>query len=107
MSVVHLSNENFERVVLDSENPVLIDFWAEWCGPCRMQSPIIEEVADELGDTAIVAKLNVDENPRLAQEFDVMGIPTLVAMKSGKVVARKVGVTQKKALLDMMNSVKK
>jgi thioredoxin 1 len=107
MSVVRLSNENFEQVVLDSENPVLIDFWAEWCGPCRMQSPIIEELATELESTAVIAKLNVDENPRLAQKFDVMSIPTIVAMKSGKVVARRVGVTQKKALLDMINSVKK
>lgn len=105
MPVVHLNNENFKRVA-ESENPVLIDFWAEWCGPCRRQSPILEQIAAELEGTAIVAKLNVDQNPELAEEFNVMSIPTLVAMKSGKVIVRKIGLTPKDELLDMINSAK-
>lgn len=102
MSAITINNNNFKEVVLNSEKPVLIDFWASWCGPCRMQSPIIEELADEVGESAVVGKLNVDENPEIASQFSVMSIPTLVIVKNGKVVTRKVGVTPKAALKSLL-----
>lgn len=105
MSAIHITRNNFKDVVMQSGKPVLIDFWATWCGPCRMQSPIIDELAREMGDTAVVAKLNVDDNPDLASQFSVMSIPTLVVVKNGKVVARKVGVTPKANLISLLTSV--
>jgi thioredoxin 1 len=89
MSAIDLNRNNFEEVVLNSDKTVLIDFWASWCGPCRMQAPIIEELADELEGSAVIAKLNVDENPELAAQFSVMSIPTLIFIKDGKIVGRK------------------
>lgn len=106
MSSISLNNKNFEEVVLNAEKPVLIDFWATWCGPCRMQSPVIEELADELKDSAVVAKVNVDENPELAAQFSVMSIPTLVIMKNGEIVGRRTGITPKKTLQSMLNTVR-
>ena len=105
MSAINLNRNNFEEIVLNSDKPVLIDFWATWCGPCRMQSPIIEELSNELEGSAVLAKLNVDESPELAAQFSVMSIPTLVFMKDGKIVDRKTGVTPKATLLSMLNSV--
>lgn len=104
MSAKNLKKHNFEEIVMNTDKPVLIDFWAAWCGPCRMQSPVIEELADELKDEAVVAKLNVDENPELARQFSVMSIPTLVLIKNGKVVWRESGVKPKDALLSVVNS---
>jgi thioredoxin 1 len=106
MPVVHLTNKNFKHVAIDSQKPVLIDFWAEWCAPCRRQSSIIEQLADELDGTAIVAKLDVDANPELAGQFSVMSIPTLVTMKAGKIVGSKTGVTSREELLKMISSAK-
>ena len=106
MSAINLNRSNFEEVVLNTDKPVLIDFWASWCGPCRMQSPIVEELSDELEGSAVVAKLNVDENPEIAAQFSVMSIPTLVFIKDGKIVGRRTGVTPKATLLSMLNSVK-
>jgi thioredoxin 1 len=106
MSATTLNEKNFKQVVIDSQNPVLIDFWAEWCGPCRRQSPIIEELAGELEGSATIAKLNVDENPELAAQFSVMSIPTLVIMKAGKIVERRTGVTPKEDLLNMIKSAR-
>jgi len=106
MSAINLNSNNFEQVVQNSDKPVLIDFWAVWCGPCRMQSPVIEELADELEGSAVIAKLNVDENPELAAQFSVMSIPTLIFIKDGKIVGRKTGVTPKTTLLSMLDSVK-
>lgn len=101
MSVITITNENFEQEVTKSEKPVLIDFWAPWCGPCRMVSPIVDEVATET-TTAKVAKINIDENPQLAQTFGVMSIPTLVVVKEGKVVKTQVGAQSKAAILQML-----
>jgi thioredoxin 1 len=106
MSATTLNEKNFKQVVIDSQYPVLIDFWAEWCGPCRRQSPIIEELAGELEGSATIAKLNVDENPELAAQFSVMSIPTLVIMKAGKIVERRTGVTPKEDLLNMIKSAR-
>lgn len=105
MSAINLNRNNFEEVVLNADKPVLIDFWATWCGPCRMQSPVIEELSDELEGSAVIAKLNVDENPELAAQFSVMSIPTLVIIKDGKIIGRRTGVTPKATLLSILNSV--
>ena len=102
MSVLHITKENFENEVLKSDRPVLLDFWASWCGPCRMVSPIIDEIAEETTDKKVF-KINVDEQPELAQAFGVMSIPTLVVMKDGEVVGQSVGVKSKEAILHMLN----
>ncbi len=102
MSALHITKENFENEVLKSDRPVLLDFWASWCGPCRMVSPIIDEIAEETTDKK-VCKINVDEQPELAQAFGVMSIPTLVVMKDGEVVGQSVGVKSKEAILHMLN----
>lgn len=102
MSVLHITKENFENEVLKSDRPVLLDFWASWCGPCRMVSPIIDEIAEETTDKK-VCKINVDEQPELAQAFGVMSIPTLVVMKDGEVAGQSVGVKSKEAILQMLN----
>jgi thioredoxin 1 len=104
MKVINIDKNNFKEIV-SSDKPVLIDFWAPWCGPCRMQGPIIEELAEEMGDVAIIAKLNVDENQEIASEYSVMSIPTLLIIKSGKVIAQKVGVTPKATLINLLNTV--
>lgn len=101
MSVVTLTKENFSSEVLKSDKPVLIDFWAAWCGPCRMVSPVIDEIAGEVKD-AKVGKINVDEQPQLAAQFGVMSIPTIVVMKDGKVVKQAVGVRPKSEILKML-----
>ena len=106
MSAINLRKSNFNEVVMNSEKPVLIDFWASWCGPCRMQAPVIDELAEELKGKAVVAKLNIDENPELAAQFSVMSIPTLVFIKDGKVAWRSSGLKPKAALLSALVSVK-
>ena len=103
MSVLTITKENFEDEVLKSEKPVLIDFWAEWCGPCKMLSPIVDQIAGEVTQTAKVGKVNVDEQPELASQFKVMSIPTLVMIKDGKPVATSVGVKPKDDILAMLN----
>lgn len=97
-NVVHLTSGAFEKVK-GQDKPVLIDFWAPWCGPCRMQGPILDQVSSRIGDRAIVAKVNVDEEPTLASPFGVQAIPTLVIMKGGKVVQRFTGVQQADTLV--------
>ena len=96
-----ITNENFETEVIKSDKPVLIDFWASWCGPCRMLSPVIDKIAEERADIK-VCKVNVDEQPELAQKFGVMSIPTVAAIKNGKVVNQSVGVRPKEAILAML-----
>jgi thioredoxin 1 len=103
MSVLTITKENFEDEVLKSEKPVLIDFWAEWCGPCKMLSPIVDQIAGEVTSKAKVGKVNVDEQPELASQFKVMSIPTLVMIKDGKPVATSVGVKPKNEILAMLN----
>ena len=102
MSAIVLTKANFEEEVLKTDKPVLIDFWAPWCGPCRMVSPLVDEIAHEMGETAKVAKVNVDEQPELASKFGVMSIPTLVVMKDGKVAAVSVGAKSKQAIIKML-----
>lgn len=104
MSVININKNNFKEI-LNTDKPILIDFWAPWCGPCRMQGPIIEELADEMGDEAVIAKLNVDENQEIASHYSVMSIPTLVIIKNGRVVDKKVGVTPKLTLINLLNAV--
>ena len=102
MSIVILKKENFEEEVMKSEIPVLIDFWASWCGPCKMLSPIVDEVAQELVGKVKVGKINVDEEQDLAQSFRIMSIPTLVLIKNGKVAKTSVGVVSKSEILEMV-----
>lgn len=102
MSVKTLTKDNFTTEVLQSDQAVLLDFWSPWCGPCRMVSPIVDQVAAEVDGRAKVGKVNVDEQPELAAQFGVMSIPTLVVMKQGKAVATRVGVQSKQAILNML-----
>lgn len=99
--VITVTNENFNEEVLNSEKPVLIDFWASWCGPCRMVAPILDEIAEEVPSVK-VGKINVDEQQELAVKFEVMSIPTLVLVKDGQVVNKSVGAKSKAALLDFI-----
>jgi thioredoxin 1 len=101
MSVIAITKENFNKEVLESAKPVLLDFWASWCGPCRMVSPIIDEIAAESPDIK-VGKINVDEQNELAANFNVMSIPTLVVIRDGKVVNKAVGVRPKQQILSML-----
>ena len=101
MSVITITKDNFDAEVIRSDKPVLIDFWAAWCGPCRMLSPVVDQIAGERPDVK-VGKLNVDEQPELAEQFGVMSIPTLVVMRDGKAAGRVVGVQPKGAILNML-----
>lgn len=103
MNTMKITKDNFEQEVLKSNKPVLLDFWAAWCGPCKMISPIVEEIAGEVTDTK-VGKVNIDEQPELASAFGIMSIPTLVAIKDGKVVNKMVGVRPKASILQMLAS---
>jgi thioredoxin 1 len=99
--VIHLTTEAFHQVSSHGA-PVLIDFWAPWCGPCRMQGPILDEVAKTSGDKAVIAKVNVDEEPLLASQFGVQSIPTLVVLKDGRILRRMVGVQAAHVLVDAL-----
>ena len=101
MAVINITSANFESEVLHSDKPVLLDFWATWCGPCRMLSPIVDEVAEERGAIK-VGKVNVDEQPELAGQFDVMSIPTLLVLENGKLVNRAVGARPKSGVLSLL-----
>ena len=101
MSAINVNKNNFNQEVLNSDKPVLMDFWAPWCGPCRMVVPLVEEIAEERSDIKVV-KINVDEQPELAAQFGVMSIPTLVVMKSGRIVNQAVGARPKAQILAML-----
>lgn len=102
MSALTITKDNFEQEVLKSDKPVLLDFWAAWCGPCRMVSPVIDEIAEEM-TSAKIGKVNVDEQPELASVFQVMSIPTLAVIKDGKVVNSTVGVKAKAEIIRMLD----
>ena len=102
MSVQTITRENFDETVLQSDRPVLVDFWAEWCGPCRMVSPIVDEIAEERNDI-VVGKVNVDEQGELAMQFGVMSIPTLLVFKGGKLVQTAVGARPKDEILALLD----
>ncbi len=101
MSVIVLNNDNFDSEVLKSDKPVLVDFWASWCGPCRMVSPIVDEIAEE-NDDIKVCKVNVDENQELAAKYSVMSIPTLIVFKDGKIANQMVGAKPKNQIIAMI-----
>ena len=101
MSVITITKENFDTEVMASDKPVLLDFWAEWCGPCRMISPMVDEIAEETA-SAKVGKINVDEQPALAARFGVMSIPTLAVVKGGNVVSTMVGARPKEDILKLL-----
>ena len=101
MAVITITKENFEQEVLQSAKPVLLDFWASWCGPCRMLSPVVDEVAEERTDVK-VGKVNVDEQPELAGQFGVMSIPTLLVFEQGKLVSQAVGARPKASVLELL-----
>ena len=101
MSVVNINMNNFQEEVLNSEKPVLLDFWASWCGPCRMVGPILDEIAAERSDIK-VAKVNVDEQPELASKYKIMSIPTLMVLREGKVVNQALGARPKNQILAML-----
>ena len=101
MSAIQVNKDNFQEVVLNSDKPVLVDFWANWCGPCRMVAPVLEEIANERSDVK-VCKINVDEEPELAGRYNVMSIPTLLVVKEGQVVNQAVGARPKSQILSLL-----
>ena len=103
MAVLHLDGEEFVKTIKTSDKPVLVDFWAPWCGPCRMLAPILEEVEQDLGSKITVAKVNVDENQELAQQFQIMSIPAMMIFKGGKAVDSMVGLMPKDRIVAYLN----
>jgi thioredoxin 1 len=102
---LEITDANFEEVVLKSSQPVLVDFWAEWCGPCRMLGPIIEELSSDYSEKAVIAKLDVDTNQKFAAQFGVRNIPTVLIFKDGELVNRQVGVSQKNVYADYIDAL--
>ena len=101
MSVININKNNFQEEVMNSTKPVLLDFWASWCGPCRMVSPVVDEIAEERSDIK-VGKINVDEEPELASQFQIMSIPTLMVIKDGKVTYKAMGARPKSQILALL-----
>jgi len=107
MSEIEITDGNFEKEVLQSDLPVLVDFWAPWCGPCRMVAPVVEEIAKEYAGRLKVGKLNTDENQKVAAQYGIMSIPTLMIFKDGKVVDKLIGAQPKEAIVGKLDSVLK
>lgn len=105
MAAITLTDQNFEQVVMSTDKPVVIDFWAEWCGPCRMISPIIAEMAEEYKDRAVVCKLDVDSNPQTAMRFKIRNIPTVLFVKKGEIVDKQVGAVPKAMLVKKLEAL--
>ena len=105
MGIAKVSDQSFEDDVIKASTPVLVDYWAEWCGPCKQIAPALEEIASEMDGRVSVAKLNIDENPQTPQKYGVRGIPTLMLFKDGQVAATKVGALAKGKLVDWLESV--
>jgi len=102
---LEITDANFEETVLNSGKPALVDFWAVWCGPCRMVGPIVEELATEYGDKAVIGKVDVDNNPEIAQKYGIRNIPTILFIKDGEVVDKQVGATPKATLAEKIDSM--
>ncbi len=102
--IVHVSDSSFEQDVLKSNIPVLLDFWAEWCGPCKMIAPILDQIAAEYAGKVLVAKMNVDENPKTPMKFSVRGIPTLILFKNGQLQGQKIGAVRKADVAAFLDS---
>ncbi len=102
MSVTELNKDNFEKEVMEANVPVLIDFWASWCGPCRMMSPVIDKIAEEMGEKLKVCKVNVDENHELAEKYEIMTIPAFIVIKNGAESGRTIGVQPKEDILKLI-----
>ena len=103
--VLHISDDTFQKEVLESDKPVMVDFWASWCGPCLALAPIIDEIAENYGDKIKVCKLNVDENQKTAMQYGIKGIPTIIFFKNGQVVEQSVGLVPKDYLEDLIKKV--
>ena len=104
-SVVHVTESNFEEEVVKSDIPVLVDFWAEWCGPCKMIAPILDEIAKEYGEKLKICKIDVDSNPEIAPKFGIRGIPTLIMFKDGNAESTKVGAVSKSQLIEFVDEI--
>jgi thioredoxin 1 len=102
---VEITDSNFADVALNSDKPVMIDFWAEWCGPCRMVAPIVEEMSNDYKDKAVIGKVNVDENPDVSAKFGIRNIPTILFLKGGQVVDKSVGAVPKNVLTEKMEAL--
>ena len=103
MSVITVNNENFEKEILQSRMPVLLDFWATWCGPCRMMSPVVDEISESMNTSIKVGKINIDECPNLAEKYGVMSIPTFVVLKNGVEAGRTVGVQSREEITKLIS----